>query len=848
MAYLAFFFLFFVWPLFGVLTLHLLLPATTKKAFRLKLLAGFGLGPFLLTWLFGIILYVFPRQSADFYGFPIWFLNLLALIIVFRRHTVLFAYFNAFKINISRKAEWIYVAVIAAGALVAISGYFIPLDQNDPMEYVQVARKFLSNFDLRMYPYLDSALTGGLIFPSTHLPGFPLGLALGMFLQGDYYNIGISHFYSIFYFILLVVSPFCFVGLNQYRSLMAAVIIITSPFFSYLARISHVDMSRIFFLTIGVLLAQYYYRKNNLRWGLVSILFGFASYFYHTLGLIAIMLIGMAFVFNLFRTFKSTVYVGVLGLILGTLLVSPFAWFSYQQTHSLFADNSLNPILRDNLVGANTFFYYARGFTSFQSIFFKGLLQYFVQSNIYGTVALMLPIIFLFYVGLGFGELRKLWLKIKHVIFVSYPFWIFFFLSAAFFCAGSYELLKNVRYTLSIFVFFSVFLSMVITSFFSNEKVPDALISSRVLYASVLFIPYDFGMYLNWTYPYLGMRSSIFRFIKQEAFEILFVLALIVLQLVYEYSIVQKLRKKIYESANSRRFFMFILFAPVIMSPADNFYYLKRWAASLNSVYQSADLKAYYSKIRAFELIMRFESNSDDKTVMTWRQADFGYLSGKKFMNHFDPKLVPVYLGASEQAVLESLENLNVKYLHFPVANFSATFTNSKIASLAGTPKFAILVEMDSAGNRIYELGHFPDRYFSDSPVAELTSKDWVDYYSGDQMVFPMIFEENFFGLPKKQILFSGGIGPFVKGAEYVFRIKVRGNGMQRFSVRRFKNSLRAETIVWQDLLEQGADKEISFLYKHTMDEDHLEMLVRPLTPGELTVEGLRVFKVENKR
>ena len=115
-------------------------------------------------------------------------------------------------------------------------------------------------------------------------------------------------------------------------------------------------------------------------------------------------------------------------------------------------------------------------------------------------------------------------------------------------------------------------------------------------------------------------------------------------------------------------------------------------------------------------------------------------------------------------------------------------------------------------------------------------------------MVFPMIFEENFFGLPKKQILFSGGIGPFVKGAEYVFRIKVRGNGMQRFSVRRFKNSLRAETIVWQDLLEQGADKEISFLYKHTLEEDRLEMLVRPVTPGELTVEGLSVFKVENKK
>ncbi|MDR2488879.1 MAG: hypothetical protein LBD42_05240 [Desulfovibrio sp.] len=88
------------------------------------------------------------------------------------------------RLHASSRRRYIACFVCILAGLLAYIHMGRPILGNDILEYLLDARVIFNAGDMSVYPLLDSTRTGGLYFPSSHPPGFPLLVAWSYFPVG----------------------------------------------------------------------------------------------------------------------------------------------------------------------------------------------------------------------------------------------------------------------------------------------------------------------------------------------------------------------------------------------------------------------------------------------------------------------------------------------------------------------------------------------------------------------------------------------------------------------------------------------------------------------------------------
>lgn len=108
------------------------------------------------------------------------------------------------------------------------------------------------------------------------------------------------------------------------------------------------------------------------------------------------------------------------------------------------------------------------------------------------------------------------------------------------------------------------------------------------------------------------------------------------------------------------------------------------------------------------------KSTPSDALVLSMKPADM-YFSNRKMLSYLDPRMIPVYLEETTTETLRKLLELNVGYIHRPDYTLPPLH-NSKIAELLSDKNLADLI-FSEGGHQIYRLRSSPVDTPSPSPI-----------------------------------------------------------------------------------------------------------------------------------
>lgn len=207
-----------------------------SKGVRLDYAVGLALGPFLFGVGSVIGLGFFRGFSHETHLFVlVAFLVLIILVGARLRLRPDVARFIKHKPTLKLELTELILlsAVVFAAVVLMFTSIFLPLTQNDALEYAVVARELYATRDLLTYPVLNSQTNlSGIYAPWTHPPLYVALLYMAEVIQGDSAVPGLMRLISPWFLLVgayVVYSLGCFI--NRTTGLLAALFFISPPLF-----------------------------------------------------------------------------------------------------------------------------------------------------------------------------------------------------------------------------------------------------------------------------------------------------------------------------------------------------------------------------------------------------------------------------------------------------------------------------------------------------------------------------------------------------------------------------------------------------------------------------------------
>lgn len=443
---------------------------------------GLTTGVALFGWIFAQLLIYLPGQPAEFYvGFAAlyavagfgagWFLSdglwrdIRGGILARWGERPLTAFISL--------AFWVPLSILlAALALVTLSA---PLYANDSLEYAQAAREVFEARNLDLYPFLDREVSGGLVTPWTHPPGYLSFLTLGNLLQGSAAEARIIKLVAPIFVLLQVIMVIALAGRGRILAGAAAgVLLLLTPVYFAQAAESSIDAYRIAVFTAAIASFWLMARAPGLGSAILAGLATGMAHYSHSIGLLTL---GFAIPLYLL-TAKSPWIRNGLHILLATAISVIFV-----AAHALKNLANYGTLLQD---GVALWRYPELRFEDHLSVermlstapdaVLNGVLRGFTQIDLFGIQLLALL------VALGIGAWGRLSLPsirqfvvsaekrgsvLAMALIVVAGFLGFLLLTAA---AGSDLAIKNARYFMTVQPFVAIALAIVLTGGADRER------------------------------------------------------------------------------------------------------------------------------------------------------------------------------------------------------------------------------------------------------------------------------------------------------------------------------------------------------------------------------------------
>lgn len=257
------------------------------------------LGPAFLSWILTHLLYFTPGRSPAYYLTVAGAVVLLPGLVFVRGFLLagwhgLGAHLASFKhlpLRALLTAAFVAAIVFSLGQLVVVH-LFIPVNANDPLEYATVARIIAENTSAREYPYSEPAFTGGIQASWTHPLGYVSLLVYGYLLQGSTDYAGVIRMVAPWFAFSGAVLLYVIAGYKRpLAGAIAALLMLTTPYFFQLAVQAHIDVMRLAALTAAFAAIWLLAREQTWRAAVFAGLCAGACHFVHSIGLITLPLL-----------------------------------------------------------------------------------------------------------------------------------------------------------------------------------------------------------------------------------------------------------------------------------------------------------------------------------------------------------------------------------------------------------------------------------------------------------------------------------------------------------------------------------------------------------------------------
>lgn len=574
------------------------------------------------------------------------------------------------------------VILIGLGAILVLLALF-PLYGNDPLEYVQVARLMAEARSGGGYPFLDGAATGGFISPWTHPPAFPGLLAFAMLVQNSTEAVGAGKFIAPWFVVATLVANARLAG-SRWRSagLLAAAFLLGTPDYFDLAVQCHIDVPRIAALLAAILAIKLAIERPTMRAALLAGVASGLSQFTHSIGFVTLPLVLVLF------TFASLARGTPAGAILRTILIIvpvSLAFIAPQIARNLAI---YGRVLQDNVpvwdlpfIRINEYLAATRMLNTWTDKVVFGALAPLFSLTAFGLAGLVALAGLCTRVWVGVAHLRErgwagLYTRLGGDTYVLPAMVVCGFVGLALLSAlaGSYLIIKNPRYLVTVQPFMALLAGLFLTDLYhaALRRRMDARARSPSEQGgpggSLAFYGSGHGVGLV---GYANAKLQSTPFWVSTLIGFLMVPGLVWFTLVFARDTIKHYDlspRLIFDSELAKRTVM------------------RRPSARLENV-------------------MR-ETISPNEMTLTFRQSDFGAYVGRNLMSHLDRRLMPVYLTHDAGTAHRKLKELGISWIHQPAYGLPEIY-NSVFTDLLASPRLVELVA-DELGWRLYRLRDVP--------------------------------------------------------------------------------------------------------------------------------------------
>ena len=308
-----------------------------------------GIGPLMISYLFGILLFALPSQSPLFYlatVMGVLFVPILAILYKSGWRSLTSSWeWQMPSLRLGRKVDVIVVLALSFTLLLGwIAVALLPLYSNDPLEYFKTASVLSERLDLYYYPISNPVWSNGFFAPWTHPPGYVGLLVWSKLFSHDSLQLGVERFIA-WYFAFS--TALLLIGWSKRLGILAALLLITVPIYFAGVSSSHIDTTRIFPILAVFVIFQSFIKQqsssllSSWRFVLLSgVLIGFCI-FVHSIGIVALPIWCAAyfFLFLLGRIkFAMLVRNGISVVALSVLFVAIFLVSNFQTMGRVISD------------------------------------------------------------------------------------------------------------------------------------------------------------------------------------------------------------------------------------------------------------------------------------------------------------------------------------------------------------------------------------------------------------------------------------------------------------------------------------------------------------------------------
>jgi 4-amino-4-deoxy-L-arabinose transferase-like glycosyltransferase len=621
---------------------------------------GFALGPFLLGAASVLVLGLLPGSSHKIH---------LILVITFLTVIVLAAwrYGALFKQKSTRKkrifGEYLLAVLLALWLLMLfINSIFLPLTQNDALEYASVGKILYETRDLNSYPAIDPEKSAsGFFGPWTHPPLYVSLIYLMQVIQGNADEPGFMRLIAPWFVVCGTFLVFALGSLvSRLTGRISAVIFLSTPLLFLGADSALIDALPVLGICL-VVTAILCLKAKPYVWGaLVGAALALALWTHSQAVLFLPLALGAMAMQNGVRGLRLTMQASARLVGVAFLFGSWPYWRNLQIFGSPVSDNPAVFALRS--LDWPSYFATARGLDNWVATIQYGLLKGWFSFEAYGWTFWLMT----FGVAIAFKNFRRP--SLRAIIFAggrstldsgSQVLWVSLLLVVGYLCGvlvsvmtGLDLMIKNERYMLVILPFVAILAgygsnmllgrgARIIGTAGNSQFKRDFLVFSAVALVLLLLIQL---FLIGWFYRWRQVPPS------------------------------------------------------VEITDADNVTEISKKSRELEKPRFKRLLANFPNISVMFWVDEQLPPNS---LVLSLRPADM-YYAHRKMISYLDERLLPLYVETVPQRASEILRDLGVTHLHVPDYGLPVTY-NSVLDRIIEDPAFSRLIHSNE-GTQIFRL------------------------------------------------------------------------------------------------------------------------------------------------
>lgn len=613
----------------------------------------------------------------------------------------------------------------------AINTIFLPLMQNDALEYATVGRLLYESKTLNIYPVLDPANSAGFYGPWTHPPLYVALLYLAAAIQGHAHAPGLMRLIAPWFLIVSTVGVIALGALKSLRlGLLSGILFISTPLLFLGADSALIDalptsgIVLLMLVMVGLSQSRSSSNTDSLQFDLeeqarstidlppiqnanaltrlhgvqLGAWLGLAlglSLWTHSQAIlfIPLLVVGLFLLRGLLRW--RQVFVEWASALVVALMIAGLPYYHNVMIFgSPISDNPVVFALKE--LDWQGYFRFARGLDTWQSIIQYGVFKGWFSLEAYGLDFWLMTI------GLIALFKKYSWKQISQMLrsgVDEYPIgrtvllfsagWILTYLSGVVLSVilGTDLMIRNERYMLVIIPAVVLCGGFGVSQFANSLNVAqESQNQTRVTVKGVLF--YIIGILLlvmqlvvvGWYYRWRNVSVDAPQQVCQEGKCVFY-----------------RTLPSIYnERLNTRT-------SQINISS-------ELQKQNTNTAPRLSNILSNYSAFNVMQILSKIIA--DDSLVLSMRPADM-YYSNKKMVSYLDPRLLPVYLASSVEIARKELALIGVQYIHIVDYSLPPLF-NSLIQNMIANPKLSRL---------IYSAGMFQVYALQDSGLKK--DKSW---------------------------------------------------------------------------------------------------------------------------